>query len=140
MPYSINWYIENEIIYSNYSGIVTPDELRACLTAVKEMVESSPRPLVHIISDLGDIEQGVPLKESIHIVRDVGGHSRSGWMLSIREKSVLMKMGSAMGSSLFKLRYRAFSTLEEAEVHLKSMDQALSWDKVNKSLVENLRS
>jgi len=46
-------------------------------------------------------------------------------------------MGSAMGSSIFGLRFRAFDTLEQALVHLKYFDERLSWHKDDAPKVES---
>jgi len=139
MPYSLNWLIENEVIYTHYSGLSTAEELRECLTKMLDLIESSPRPLVHMISDVGDITEGVPLKNSIPIVREVGSHPRAGWSITVREKSILLKMGAAMGASIFRLRYRSFATLDQAIAHLKFVDDMLSWDKINQSVLEHTR-
>ena len=140
MPYTIEWYIKDEIIYTYYWGAATPDELRECLRKTQEFIDTSPRDIVHIISDVGDVIEPVSLKESMAIVRDVGGHPRAGWTISIREKSMMLKMGAALGSSIFKLRYRAFSTLDQAILHLKYFDPRLSWDKVEPKFVKKAAS
>jgi hypothetical protein len=139
MSYSLNWLIENEIIYACYSGVTTAEELRECLTKMTDLIESSPRPLVHMISDVGDIVEAVPLKDSIRIVREVGSPPRAGWSISVREKSTLVKMGAAMGASIFRMRYRAFDTLEQAIEHLKSVDGTLNWGKLDQSIVERTK-
>ncbi|MEP6984694.1 MAG: hypothetical protein ABI970_03795 [Chloroflexota bacterium] len=132
MSYSASWYIKDEIIYTHYWGVTTPEDLRKCLLETKALMDSSPRSIIHVICDVGDVVVPVPFKDSMQIVREVGPHERAGWNLNIREKSTLVKMGAALGSSIFKLRFRAFSTLEQAIAHLKFFDSAISWDKVIK--------
>src|SRR5262245_29744198 len=134
MPFSINWLIKDEVIFVKYYGVTTPEELRACLLKMGELIESSPRYLVHAINDVGDITKTVALKDSVRIVREVGHHPRYGWTVAIREKSMLVKMGSAIGASIFKLRFRAFSTLDQAITHLKASDRELSWHKMDISV------
>jgi hypothetical protein len=133
MPFSASWYIQNEIIYTRYWGVVTAEDLRNCLIETKAFMESSPRSIIHVISDVGDIIEPVPFKDTMRIVREVGPHPSAGWTLSIREKSTLVKMGSRLGSSIFKLRFRAFDRLDQAIAHLKFFDSGISWDKINKS-------
>lgn len=123
-------------MYVRYWGNITVGELRSCLTQMEAFIESSPRPLVHAISDVGDIIQPVPFKDSLRIVREVGPHPRSGWTLNIREKSSLVRMGSGLGASVFKLRFRAFDTLDEAIAHLKLFDPALSWEHIDPSVTK----
>ncbi len=138
MPYSVNWYIENEIIYSRYSGVITAEELANCLTTVKTLMENSPRHLVHAITDVGDVTVAVPLKDSIRVVRQVGSSKKPGWTVTIREKSLLVKMSAGLGASIFKNRFRAFDTLDQALAHLKTVDEELNWDKADAALVKNL--
>ncbi len=136
MPYSVNWLIENEIIYARYSGATTAQEMRDCLMKTRAMIEGSSRPLVHMISDVGDVTETVPLKESLPIIREIGSPAQAGWSITLREKSIFIKMGAAMGASIFKMRYRTFDTIEEALAHLKLVDQTLSWDKIDQSVLE----
>ncbi|MEQ8674799.1 MAG: hypothetical protein RLP44_18245 [Aggregatilineales bacterium] len=131
MPYTIDWYIENEIIYVAYSGVTTAEELEESLYTIKEMIESSPRHLVHVISDVGDVTQSVKPLESLGIVRKVGNSPQSGWMIILREKSALIKFGVALGTTVFKSRNRTFDTLEQAVEFIKGMDTTLNWDAVN---------
>ena len=132
MSFSADWYIKDEIIYTRYWGVTTPEDLRNCVLQTKILMDESPRSIIHVICDVGDVVVPVPIKETMRIIREVGPHPRAGWTLNIREKSTLVKMGSALGSSIFKLRFRAFSTLDQAIAHLKFFDSAISWDKVEK--------
>lgn len=134
MPYAVSWYIENEVIYAHYSGEMTADELRDSLIMMRQMIESSSRPLVHVLSDVGDVTQPVSPMESLGIIRKLGTPSQSGWMLVLREKSVVIKFGVALGTTVFKSRNRMFDSLEEAVAFLKDVDTTLSWDKVNTAL------
>ena len=130
MPYSMKWYIKDELIHLQYWGVTTVDELRESMVKSSEWIENSPREIVHTIIDVGGIVEQVSLKDSMRIVREIGTHSRGGWSLTIGEKSKLIQMSSALGSSIFKVRYRSFATLEQALAHLKEFDQGISWDKV----------
>ncbi len=136
MPYQVNWYIENQIIYTHYSGIMSPDDLRESLQKCLQMIESSPREIVHAISDVGDVVEAISMKESLNILRETGTHPRSGWNFTIRQKSSMMKMVAAMGSSIFNLRYRTFDTLDESLRYLKDFDQNISWEQVDERFIK----
>jgi hypothetical protein len=138
MPFSTNWLIENEIILMQYQGTITVDELIKSLTTIKGMIDASPRNLVHIITDVGAITQGIPVAESIKIIRSMGTHPRSGWNITLREKSMMVRMGIALGRSLLKVRARTFDTLDEALRHLKQFDDQLTWSNLNDKLVASL--
>ncbi len=135
MPYSVDWYIEDELIYLYYWDETTPDELRASLLEIQTMTQQSSRPLVHIFTDVGDVTKPVTPKESLDIIRDVGTNDKSGWNIILREKSIMMKIGIAFGTSIFKTRTRTFDTIEEAEAFLAEKDPTINWDNVNKSVL-----
>ena len=135
MPYSIDWYIEEEIIYTRYFGVVTADELRQSLLDGRSLIENSPRPHVHTLTDVGDVTQPVSPTESLRVIREVGSHERSGWNIILREQSILIKMGVAFGTSVLKSRNKAFDTLEEADAFLKEYDPTLNWERADRSIV-----
>jgi hypothetical protein len=134
MPYSLDWLIPDEIIYIRYGATLSSEELYECLMTVHEMMDGSTRPIIHVINDVGGVEVAMPYKESMKAVREAGPNARAGWTINIHEKSLLVKMGTAFGSSLFKMRYRAFDTMDEAIAHLKHADETLHWENLNKDL------
>ena len=138
MPYAIAWYIKDEILFVRFSGVLTGDDLRAYMKEAWSFVESSPRPLVHAINDVGDVVEPVSLIESLKVIRASEPHPRTGWSVNIREKSALVKMGAGFGSSVFKVRFKSVNTLDEAIAHLQFVDSALSWDKADASVVEGI--
>ena len=135
MSYSIEWYIENEIIYVHYSGTTTVDDMRNAMTTTKSMIDESPRQLVHVISDVGDVIETLAPKDALKVAREVGTHPRAGWSIVLREQSVVMKIGIMFGSTVLQMRNRAFDTMEETVAFLKTMDTTLNWDHVNQSVL-----
>ena len=135
MPYSADWYIENEVLYMLYSGESTLDELRESLLTVKKFIDTSSRPLVHIITDVSKVTIPIAPKNSLPVVRDVGSHDRLGWNVILGETSVMLKIGIALGTSIFKMRTRTLDTIEEAEAFLAEKDSTLNWDQVNRSVL-----
>jgi len=135
MPYSIDWYIENEVVYIHYSGETAPDELRDSLLTIIKMIDGSSHTLVHVIADVGDVTKPISPKEALDVVREVGSHPRTGWNIILRERSLLVKIGVAFGTSIFKSRNRTFDTIEEVNAFLAEKDTKLNWDNVNKSLI-----
>lgn len=135
MPYFINWYIKNEIIYAHYSGINTPDELRESLLEMRAYIESSSHSSVHIITDVGDVIQPVSVKDTIKILRDIGTHRRMGWQITLREPSMLMRMAIRFGTVLFTIHSQTFDHIDEAVNFLKTQDDTINWDNINASFI-----
>lgn len=136
MPFSVNWYIENEIIFVHLSGVLTADEVRESLLTVAHLIDTSPRSLVHIITDTVDIVQPLSSVDNLKVMREVGNHERNGWSVILGEKSMLVKIGVAIATSLFRTRTRTFDTLEDAEAFLKEVDTTLSWERADRSVLE----
>ncbi|MCA9895876.1 MAG: hypothetical protein KC615_22985 [Anaerolineae bacterium] len=135
MPYSIDWLIPDQVIFMRVFGVTTEDEIRASFESVNTMIESSEYPHVHLIDDTGDIEKPISPVKALEIAREIGIHERLGWSLITREKSVLVRMGTAFGSSLVKSKVKSLATLEDAIEFLKSVDGSLNWDQVNQTIV-----
>jgi hypothetical protein len=135
MPYSVNWFIENEIIYTTYSGVMTTDELKKSSVTIISLIESSPRSLVHIINDGGNVTQALSPKQGLSIIREVKPHPRAGWNISLHEISMFSKMLFMFSSSILGMRNRSFDTMEEAVAFLKEMDSTLSWDRADYSFI-----
>lgn len=136
MPYSIQWYIPNEIIFARYWGAVATAELETAMLEAKDLIETSPRHLVHTILDVGDITESAPLGESLQIVRKTGFHARAGWQISIREKSMLVKMGTAFARSILNVRTKNFDTFDEAAAFLRDVDDTLAWQNADPSVLK----
>ncbi|MEQ8674800.1 MAG: hypothetical protein RLP44_18240 [Aggregatilineales bacterium] len=139
MPYEISWYIENEIIYARYSGVQTVEEVRQSLIECNNFIARSPRHLVHVISDVGDITKPLRPVESLKLIREVGTHARLGWTIILYEKSILIKMGVAFGTAVFKSRNRTYKRIEDAIKFMKKADAELSWDKVTNPIQARTR-
>lgn len=135
MPYFIDWFIPDQVIYACYSGEVTEDEMRMSLRTLIDMIDRSSSPYVHVIADTGDVTKPLPPPKALKISREEGSHERTGWNLILRERSTLVKMGVAFGSTLVKSKIRSFATLQEAENFLSEVDKTLNWNKVNRAVL-----
>ncbi|MCB9460828.1 MAG: hypothetical protein H6670_14345 [Anaerolineaceae bacterium] len=130
MPFQVSWYIENEIIYMSSSGEVAANDVREAILSTKRLMDSSSKPLVHVIVDVGHIVQPMSVKDMIGVLREMGPHERAGWHIMLQEQTRLVTMGTAIATSLFKFRTRSLDTIEEAEAFLKEIDPTLSWEKL----------
>jgi hypothetical protein len=135
MPQTIDWYIENEIIYVRYSGVVTPDDMRTSLQSSNDMIVRSPRHVVHAITDVGDVTKPLNPKDSLEIIREITPHERAGWTVVLREKSVLIKVGLMFSTSVLKTHTKACDTMADTIAFFKEIDPDLTWDKANSSII-----
>lgn len=135
MPYLVDWFIPDQVIFACYLGKVTEDEMRESLRRIIGMMDRSSARYVHVIADIGNVTKPLSPQKTLKISREEGSHERTGWNLILRERSTLVKMGVAFGSTLIKSKIRSFVTLEEAEYFLRKIDETLNWDNVNRAVV-----
>lgn len=56
MTYQLSWLIPDHVLLIDYSGHLEVDEILEQIGETTEMIESSPRPLVHILVDLRGVQ------------------------------------------------------------------------------------
>ena len=127
MPMHNTWLIENEVAFTRIFGAISSsDEIRSPMFDIKEMLETSPRSLVHIIVDITGLEKTLPMAQSVQVTREVGVTSNLGWVLIVGARTPLIKFAVNATASLFQRRLRNFDTHEEALDFLNRMDTNLS--------------
>jgi hypothetical protein len=136
MPISTKWLVPDHVIYSQMSDAINLDEMRECFMLLRDMANGSKFPLVHVIMDVGEVTHPVAPKDSLAIVRQIGPQPKVGWNIVLREKSLLMRLGTALGTSIFKARTRNFDSLEEAKNFLRQIDNTIDWTQVDHSVLE----
>jgi hypothetical protein len=125
MPYQTGWSVENRLIVTRYTGIITVEDIRGQIDETHALMEQGT-PMIHSIIDLSNIEKWPPLSVvneframDIESVRE-----RIGWSIIVAN-SVVLKFGSALFAPVFNLRQRIFSTLDEALDFLQEHDPIL---------------
>ncbi len=73
MPFDINWFVENRIIFAKAVSTMTIEELSVASNKVIKMIEERDAPLVHILSDESDLDS-FPI--SVKALREVVGFMR----------------------------------------------------------------
>ncbi|MCA9888844.1 MAG: hypothetical protein KC546_10750 [Anaerolineae bacterium] len=132
MTYDISWLIDDEVIYVHYHGHTSTEELIQSFVETYDLVESSPRALVHSIVDLSGLSESLKPFDTIKAVRAAKSHERVGWNLAIMPtKSMPIELAIKMTSSIIKSRNRVFSTVDEARTFLQEMDPTVHWENMN---------
>jgi hypothetical protein len=139
MNYSVDWLIENEIIFVQYSGPMNAVNLRISLQQVRELIEKSPRQRIHVITDVGDISRALPMSDAAKIVREFAVHPRVGWRIILRERSIFVKVGILLATAVFETQTKMFATLEEAQEFLTEQDPNISWHLMKKNLSADIQ-
>ncbi len=134
MAYEVQWYIEKQIQYVRFWNELTIEDFRAELEVSRKMMDTSDRPLVHVIIDVNDVTKSIGLKEMAMVMAGREPHPRGGWTILVGQKDAMMKFASSVGRQLLKLRQRNFDTVQEALDFLRDIDANLDWSQANDSL------
>lgn len=125
MPFKVAWYVENRVILTRYTGVITVDDIHLQMNQTKELIHQGT-PLIHSIIDLSQIEKWPPL----NVVNEFRStdiselRTKMGWSIIVAN-NVILKFGTALFTPIFKLRQRVFSTLDEALAFLQQEDSTL---------------
>lgn len=125
MPFKVAWYVENRVILTRYTGVITVEDIHLQMSQTKELIHQGT-PLIHSIIDLSQIEKWPPL----NVVNEFRStdisdlRTKMGWSIIVAN-NVILKFGTALFTPIFKLRQRVFSTVDEALAFLQQEDSTL---------------
>ncbi len=122
MPIKIRWYEPDLIIFGEYSGHLTVEELSAALAESVTQLESTTHP-VHFIVDFRQLES-LPMTQLNQVpnMATFLRHPHLGWSAIIGTPTVV-SFWLKVFIKLFGLRYATFNTPEEAEQFLREVDR-----------------
>jgi len=121
---TVNWLIENQVIYGKAYDIDT-SKLAERIRTVNEHVNQSDFPLVHLIWDILDLETyPTNLNEIRDAIKPLFANKRLGWVIIITDNKMTAFLAQ-VGASMYGVRYHRAKTMEEALTYLKSRDPAL---------------
>lgn len=130
MPYEIGWLIENEVMYNRNWGVGTVEDIYGAMMASREMIDSSDRPVVHLLIDNRESTESPKLIESAKVVRSVPPQERAGWVVTVHTSRAITRFLSDVAIQMTGARYRSFNSIQEALDFLRSVDDTVSWEKL----------
>ncbi len=128
MPMYTSWFIPNEVILSIVQGEGRYEEVKSGQFLIKEMLEGSPREVVHIIVDVKGLTKPISLIDSVRVSREVGVTANLGWIIIVGTRNKAMKFVINTATSMFQRRLYNVNTMEEAIDYLKEIDAGLNWE------------
>ncbi len=127
MPYHINWYQQDRVIFEKFYGDVVVEDVRN-LNAQSSKMFIAGTPLIHVIVDLSEIQSfpksmGV-IKEAI---RSRADPDRLGWVMIFGTKNPILKFFASVIAQVAgeRVRFRLVNSLDEAVAFLHDQDQTL---------------
>jgi len=129
MPHSITWLIENQLMFINFSGAITAEEVIDLAQKTPGLINASPLSNVHVILDVATATQMPALVETVKHVRTVKSPPKLIWTIIVMSNpSVLVRWVSDTAVQMLGIRYRRVASLEEAIALMRTLDDSLQWE------------
>ena len=126
MPIETEWFLEKRVLFLNYSGELTLDEVISSSETIRACIDQTEGQLLHCIGDLGGVTK-VPmnLKSLSDAAQAALSHPQFGWMLVYNIDNPVVRFLGDMTTRVFQVRYRVLNTQGEALDFLNSVDATL---------------
>ncbi|GEM_PF-1259999 len=128
MGTQLSWYLPSKVIYEEFTGIITTDDIRYASTTVNQLMAAG-NPPVHSIINICGVTDFPKNLEKIRRALDPEVHPHRGWLVVVLpESNVLLRL---VMSHIIKLRApngqtRLFGSLRQAIMFLNSVDPSLN--------------
>ncbi len=125
MPYQLTWKYPSRVIHQRIFGQLSLDEFRDVATKLDEMVDEGT-PLVHVISDLVEIEKFPTNLNAIRKQLPEMGNDKIGWVLLVTRHQVINHIAYVICQIVIRnVRFRVFDTVDAAFAFLLDIDATI---------------
>lgn len=124
MPYQLSWLIEERVIYAEFQGRITVDELKAFIADVTDYIESGT-PLVHLITNslhMEKVDMSLATLQTLASAYELT--DQLGWTIDINRHPIL-RMFAGLAVQFANVRQRTVKTIQEAVNFLRTNDDTL---------------
>jgi hypothetical protein len=135
MAYAIGWYIEGEVVYVQYSGVASVEEMHQEMIEANEFLAQGTRPLVHMLVDTTKVTKASTLVEVAQAMKGFRLDPHAGWIITVGEPDKLVKFITSIARQIWRVRQRSFDTMDEAIDFLREVDGELDWNKAEASIL-----
>ncbi len=133
MPYTINWYIPNQIIYSDFCGEVTLRELSKYNDEMTQILETAASRIHVIVNTTQVTNVSVNPRDIVQTLSHLT-HPQIGWGVVV-QTSRFVRFLASMVMQLRQVRVRYVGDLPSAADFLEQVDDTIHWEQVDSSLL-----
>ena len=134
--YSIEWYVEDQVLFVKHWGATQADEVRLQMEMMNNQLDLSPAQSIHVIIDLSGVTKALSVKDFPKAFGSYKTHPKYRWTMMVGQKDPLVRFASTVATNLFRAPLRTFDTNSQAVEFLKSIDPAIDWSKADQSVLE----
>lgn len=125
MPYQIEWFLPKQIVYVQFIGDLTEDDLSVYAGELSQYIESSDAKMVHLLLDDSRLEKFPRSITQFRALFAVLKDPKVGWNLAFGTRNPFANIVSVMVGKVLNLRFRRFNTREDALHFVQQMDSSL---------------
>jgi hypothetical protein len=123
MAYQTAWLVEGRVVYIEFSGVGTIEELREAVASEINVIETSPQ-TVHFINDSTRQEKITFGLANIKTLLNIPAVQAKGWHIVVTPHRFNRFIANIAGQ-FNSTRHREFATIEEAIQFLQEADDSV---------------
>ena len=125
MPIDVNWYVPDRVIMMRSHGDLTIEEAKAANKKILEFLDLG-KPLIHTLVDQLDMGNfPISLRDNKDALSAIK-HPNVGWTVVYGNPNKIADFISGMIARMGRLRYRKFTSKEEAIAFLADQDPSVA--------------
>jgi hypothetical protein len=136
MNFSIEWYVEDQVLFVKHWGPSQPDAVRTQMEMMNQQLDRSPAQSIHVMIDLSDVTKALSVKDFPKAFGSYKTHPKYRWTMMVGQKDPLVRFASTVATNLFRAPLRTFDTNSQAVEFLKTIDPTIDWSKADQSVLE----
>ena len=119
MPVKVSWYDRDRIIFLDWSGEITEEDIKQLNQSLIQYYVESAQPRVHIVMDQSKLEKDANIITYGRYLREASQHPKLGWVLDIGAINPAGDIITMLIMKLFKMRYKRLALFDHIEAWLK---------------------
>jgi hypothetical protein len=134
MPYEINWYIPEKIIFVHLWGVHTLEETVQLSTDILERITTG-NDEVHVVIDGRELEE-VP-NDLNAVLNSLNGmrHPKVGCVVNVGDHNIFIQFMMRAVTRIMSINYRLVKKLPQAFEFVKQNDTSIDWSQANQDVV-----
>ena len=136
MNFSIEWYVEDQVLFVKHWGPTQADAVRTQMESMNHQLDLSTGQSIHVIIDLSEVTKALSMKDFPKAFAHFKTHPKYRWTMMVGQKDPMVRFASTVATNLFRAPLRTFDTNAQAVAFLKTIDPAIDWSKAKQSVLE----
>lgn len=127
MPYTVDWYVPNQVIYCRVFGNATIDEIVLANEDMITLLETQGNAHIHIITDVLELKNTPITLSKLSDASKSVRHENAGWHIVVTDRRLFEFLSNTISQIWRNSHVKGASTLTDAIAILKKNDPDIHW-------------